>query len=97
MKAIRPANLRPKSESDGADAGAKAASLRRAARQYRSMLENERSQLIELVDRFEADQEKRRDQKKNAKMHGGLAINRFVPRSDSAGIVNQTRCATKKI
>ena len=82
-EAIRLAFLRPKSAPDRATPALKRRYCGAAPeRQFRSALEDERSQLIERVDRLEADQEKHQDHQDKAEMHGGLAINRFVPRAE---------------
>jgi hypothetical protein len=94
-KSIRPANLRLKLEPDGADLGAKAASLRRdqtGSGDYRTCirvravavawdLKNQRRQLIERVDGLQADQNQRCDHQIKAEMHEGLATKCLLPRA----------------
>lgn len=72
--------------------GVKAASLRRF-RAFR--LESEHRQLIERVDRLQADQEKRCDHQIIAEMHRTACNRRLACGADRAGVVNQTRWATE--
>jgi hypothetical protein len=63
----------------------------------RADLKNETGQLIEGVDRLQAQKNQRRDHQIETEMHEGLQPNAFCPARESRKVVNQTQCVLEKL